>query len=161
MTPSIRSMTSLYFVNDQKLLCLFRIGSRVADQLYIGAAGGHFEEGDMNNPEKCVLREMKEELGLTENDIEHLSLRYITSRLKNNELRLNYYFFARLKTDKVLQSSEGILEWMPYSRLPDLPMPVSARHMILHYLEEGRHTRHLYAGITQKEGTGFTVMREF
>ena len=40
-------------------------------------------------------------------------------------------------------------------------MPVSAKHMMMHYLEEGKNTDHLYAGITGEEGTKFTVMREF
>ena len=161
MGVSIRNMTSVYFQKDDQLLCLFRIGSRVADKLYVGAAGGHFEENEMPSPEACVLREMNEELGLTENDIEGLALRYITSRLKNGEIRMNYYFFADLKTDKPLKSSEGTLKWIPFSAFPALPMPVSAKHMILHYLKEGRHTSHLYAGITQEEETFFTVMKEF
>ena len=45
--------------------------------------------------------------------------------------------------------------------LPELDMPVSAKHMILHYLKVGRFDDVLYAGITEEEGTKFTVMREF
>lgn len=161
MAIRLRNMTSVYFVNKDGILCLFRIGSRVADKMYIGAAGGHFEENEMSDPEKCILREMKEELDLAETDIENLSLRYITHRLKNGEIRQNYYFFAQLKTDKPLKSNEGTLKWIPFSDFDALPMPVSAKHMMLHYLKEGRYTHHLYAGITQEEGTVFTVMREF
>ena len=60
MGVSIRNMTSVYFQKDDQLLCLFRIGSRVADKLYVGAAGGHFEEDEMRSPEACVLREMND-----------------------------------------------------------------------------------------------------
>jgi hypothetical protein len=40
-------------------------------------------------------------------------------------------------------------------------MPVSAKHMILHYLKEGRNTNLLYAGITEETGTTFVPMVEF
>ena len=83
----LRNMTSVYFVREDKILCLYRIGSKVADKLYVGAAGGHFEDAEMNDPQACVLRELNEELGLGVNDISGLKLRYITHRLKNGELR--------------------------------------------------------------------------
>ena len=161
MPLGIRNMTSVFFIREDAILCLFRIGSRIADQMYIGAAGGHFEESEMASPEKCILREMNEELGLTENDILDLRLRYITSRLKNDEIRQNYYFFARLKADIALKSTEGNLKWIPLDEFKDLNMPVSAKHMMMHYLNEGKNTDHLYAGITEETGTQFTVMREF
>lgn len=157
----LRNMTSLYLVNETGILCLYRIGSRVANNLYVGSAGGHFEKDELNDARACILREMDEELGLSENDVEGLTLRYITHRLKNGEIRQNYYFFARLKTPRALESSEGILRWVPYGEVPNLKMPVSAKHMILHYLLEGRFNDSLYAGITKEDGTDFVPMREF
>lgn len=157
----LRNMTSVYFVNDTGILCLYRIGSRVANNKYIGTAGGHFEPEELNDPIKCVLREMHEELGLQESDIEGLSLRYITHRYTNGEIRQNYYFFARLREERALTSTEGTLRWVPYEEIPNLEMPVSAKHMILHYLKEGRYTDHLYGGITEEKGTKFVVMKDF
>ena len=161
MDGKLRNMTSVYLTGEQGILCLYRIGSRVADRMFIGSAGGHFEPDELNDPQKCVLREMREELGLTEADVTGLRLRYITHRLKNGEIRQNYYFFARLKQLKPLQSTEGELHWIAYEDMPTLEMPVSAKHMMLHYLREGRYTDHIYAGITREEGTEFTVLREF
>ena len=161
MNCKLRNMTSIYLTNDTGLLCLYRIGSRVANNQYIGSAGGHFEENELNDPKKCVLREMEEELGLTEEDVVGLTLRYITHRLKNGEIRQNYYFFARLREEKTLRSTEGILRWVPYEEVPSLNMPVSAKHMILHYLAVGRFDDHLYAGITRESGTEFVRMEEF
>lgn len=155
-------MTSLYLVREDAILCLYRIGSRVfSASRYIGSCGGHFEEEELNDPHKCILREMKEELGLTEADIEGLSLRYITHRLAKGEIRQNYCFFARLKENRELTSNEGILKWVSFNEIPDLPMPVSAKHMILHYLETGRFTNLIYAGITQENGTSFIPLVEF
>ena len=161
MNPRLRNMTSLYLVREDAVLCLYRMGSRVANNKYIGSCGGHFEEAELNDPLKCILREMQEELGLTEADIEGLSLRYITHRLAKGEIRQNYYFFARLKAERELTSNEGTLRWVPFGEIPALPMPVSAKHMILHYLETGRFTDCIYAGITQENGTSFVPMAEF
>lgn len=161
MDIKLRNMTSVYLINDTGILCLYRMGSRVANNKYIGSAGGHFEETELNDPKKCVLREMTEELGLTERDVEDLSLRYVTHRLVGGEIRQNYYFFARLKEERELVSTEGILRWVPFAEVPSLEMPVSAKHMILHYLEEGRYTEHLYGGITGEGGTKFVKMLDF
>ena len=161
MIPKLRNMTSLYLVKDTSVLCLYRMGSRVANNKYIGSCGGHFEEDELNAPLKCILREAREELGLTENDLEGLSLRYITHRLTKGEIRQNYYFFARLKEEKELFSNEGTLQWVPYEEIPGLTMPVSAKHMILHYLTTGRFDDHIYCGITEETGTHFIPMAEF
>ena len=64
-------------------------------------------------------------------------------------------------TDRPLESTEGILQWIPYEKIPELNMPVSAKHMILHYLQVGRHNDLLYAGITGREGTRFVPMEDF
>lgn len=154
-------MTSVYLTGEKGILCLFRLGSRVANNLYIGSAGGHFEPGEVNDAYACILREMEEELGLRESDVEDLRLRYITLRLKNGEIRQNYYFFARLKGDRELQSTEGILHWTPCEQIPDLVMPISAKNMILHYLQTGQWDKEVYAGITTEEGTAFIPLREF
>ena len=60
-----------------------------------------------------------------------------------------------------MKSSEGILEWIPLDGFEDLTMPVSAKHMILHYLKAGRFDENLYAGITRADGTVFLPMEEF
>lgn len=161
MDIKLRNMTSVYFTGDAGILCLYRIGSRVANHLYIGSAGGHFEKEELNDARTCVLREMAEELGISESDVEDLRLRYVTLRLKNGEIRQNYYFFGRLKTERPLTSTEGILQWIPYAEIPSLQMPASAKNMILHYLHTGRYDNQLYAGITTEAGTTFVPLREF
>lgn len=161
MDVMLRNMTSVYFVREEEVLCLFRIGSRVANNRYVGAAGGHFEKEELNDPRKCVLREMQEELGLHEEDVEGLTLRYITYRLVEGELRQNYYFFGKLKEDRPLTSTEGNLRWVSFEEVPGLHMPASAKPMLLHYLQTGRFTDALYAGITEETGTTFVPMAEF
>ncbi len=164
MTPQLRNMTSLYLTDDKGVLCLFRIGSKIADHLYVGTAGGHFEKDELNDPRACVLREMHEELSLCEDDLTDFKMRYITVRLKNGEIRQNYYFFAQLKQNKPLVSNEGTLEWISYEALPALNMPVSAKHMILHYAHTGRFDDNIYVSVTDSEtpsAISFTALREF
>lgn len=161
MDGKLRNMTSVYLTGEQGILCLYRIGSRVANNKYIGSAGGHFEKEELNDARACALREMQEELGLTESDVEDLKLRYITLRLKNGEIRQNYYFFGKLKTQRPLESTEGNLHWFSYEEAENLQMPASAKHMLLHYLKIGRFDDHLYAGMTEDTGTRFVVMKEF
>jgi 8-oxo-dGTP diphosphatase len=154
-------MTSLFFVREDGLLCLYRIGSRVANHRYVGACGGHFEESELCSPEKCVLREMREELGLSTDDIGDLTLRYMTVRYMGHEIRQNYYFFARLKCQRELTSSEGILRFFTWEELKTVHMPVSARHMMDHYLEVGRFDEYRYAGITEPGGSRFVRLEHF
>ena len=161
MDGKLRNMTSVYLTDERGILCLYRIGSRVANNLYVGSAGGHFESGELNDARKCALREMEEELGLTEDDVDGLKLRYITLRLKNGEIRQNYYFFGNLKTDRELKSTEGNLKWFSYAAAENLHMPASAKHMMMHYLKVGRFDENLYAGITDDAGTRFVIMKEF
>ena len=161
MDGKLRNMTSVYLTGEKGILCLYRIGSRVANNKYIGSAGGHFEKEELNDAKACVLRELQEELGLTESDVEGLKLRYVTLRLKNDEIRQNYFFFGRLREDRALKSTEGILHWSPYDGFEQLVMPASAKHMILHYLKIGRYNDNLYGGVTENDGTHFVPLREF
>jgi 8-oxo-dGTP diphosphatase len=155
----LRNMTSLYLVEDNRVLCLYRIGSRVVNGKYVGSAGGHFEPEELNDPRACVLREASEELGLRETELEGLSLRYITHRLTAGEIRQNYYFFARLKDgNAALSSNEGQLKWCREEEILQLPMPVTAHLVMEHHFAHGRHTHCLYAGVTNTQDGRFMEM---
>ena len=161
MDGKLRNMTSVYLTGEQRILCLYRIGSRVANKKYIGSAGGHFEKEELNDARACVLRELQEDLGITEADVEDLKLRYVTLRLKDGEIRQNYFFFGKLKAEQELTSTEGILHWIPYDGFDNLTMPASAKHMIMHYLKVGRFDDNLYGGVTDSNGTHFVPLKEF
>ncbi|MBQ7983496.1 MAG: NUDIX domain-containing protein [Clostridia bacterium] len=162
MDGKLRMMTALYLTNGERILLLYRIGSKIADHSYIGCAGGHFESHEYNDARACVLRELYEETGLSEDALENLTLRYVTLRLKNGEIRENYYFFAALKNPaQQLSSSEGTLRWVSLQEIDDLPMPVSAAYMLRHYRAQGRYDTHLYGGITEADGIRFAPMTEF
>lgn len=157
-------MTSLYLRSGNRLLLLYRIGSRVVDESFTASAGGHFEKEELNDAKACVLRELYEETGLTEQEIDNLSLRYVTLRMKNNEIRQNYYFFADLiDEDKEITSNEGVLKWFEIDKLAEnMPeMPFTAHYVVEHYIKTGRKTYAVYAGIAAESGVSFTEMTEF
>ncbi|MBQ8556016.1 MAG: NUDIX domain-containing protein [Clostridia bacterium] len=158
----LRPMTAIYLTRGDRILLLYRIGSRVVGNSYTGAAGGHVEAEEFRDPQACVLRELEEETGLTPDALEGLTLRYITQRLKNDEIRQNYYYFAALKEGyEVNHSNEGRLEWHTLDALEALPMPVTAKAVIRHYVTIGRHNSILYGGVTAAEGSVFTEMTDF
>ncbi len=162
MDGKLRNMTALYLVEDERILLLYRMGSRVVGNSYTGTAGGHFEPEELNDPKACVLRELEEETGLTEGDITGLAMRYACMRLKNGEIRQNYYFFASLKDPKrTITSNEGALTWADINDLGGYKMPHTAKVVLEHYAKEGRFTEELYGCLTTAEGAVFTPLREF
>lgn len=162
MEEKLRNMTSIYISDGAKMLLLYRIGSRVVAPSWCGI-GGHFEADELNQPQKCVLRELYEEMKIPETALEHLRLRYVTLRLKNGEIRQNYYFFADLKpgTSVDLDCSEGKPEWVEYDKLLERTMPFTAEYVIRHYLETGKNTSCIYGGITRPDGVVFVPLSEF
>jgi len=151
---------AVYLLCGGYVLLLYRQGSRVVNDLWVGAAGGHFEECELNDAKACVLRELQEELSIPESRLRNLELRYITLRRTGGEIRQNYYFFADLPDgmETALHSCEGILKWFPLEETAHLEMPFSARYVMDHYLKEGRYSHSLYGGIAGSFGVVFTEL---
>ena len=163
MLGKLRNMTAIYLLKGEKVLLLYRKGGRVVTDVWTGSAGGHFEGFELNDARACVLREMREEIGLGEDDLIDMRMRYVTLRLKNGEIRENYYFFAQLKPGAEIAQGcgEGRLEWADMDTVLERKMPHTAWYMLEHYLREGRHTDLLYGGVTTANGAEFTPMQEF
>lgn len=162
MDEKLRNMTSIYITKGDKMLLLFRQGGRVVSDTWVASAGGHFEENELNDPKACVLRELKEELDISENGIRNLLMRYITLRRIKGEIRQNYFFFAELdnEADVHIVSTEGISRWFTLSELSALEMPYTAKFVIEHYLRTGRNTSDLYAGVADGKQVRFTKLPE-
>ena len=162
MNGKLRNMTSVYIINNENILMLYRIGSRVVPPSWCGI-GGHFECNELNDARACVLRELEEEIHLTENDIRNIELRYITLRLKNGEVRQNYYFFADLQEDVsvTLVCDEGRPEWVPLGKVNELEMPFTSQYVLRHYMETGRYSSILYGGIASDSDVQFEELNEF
>ncbi len=162
MNGKLRNMTAVYLTKKDNVLLLYREGGRVVNNVWTGSAGGHFEEYELNDAEACVLREMEEELGLKSDDIESLTLRYVTLRYTKGEIRQNYYFFANLKdyVNDRLHSNEGICKWFPIDEILRLEMPFTAKYVVEHYYSVGHLTDKLYVGVATSECVDFLELSE-
>lgn len=159
---ALRNMATVYLQYQGKVLMLYRKNSKVISDSWIGSAGGHFEEWEVNDPKACVLRELQEELHMTQQDITDLQLRYICIRHVNDEIRINYYYFAELlKYKEDIPSQEGDTKWYVLNDIRSLNMPFTAKHMIDHYLSIGRHTTHIYTGTAVEDHVVFTPLHIF
>lgn len=163
MIGKLRNMTAIYLQMDDKVLLLYRQGGRVVNDVWTGSAGGHFEEFELNDAKACVLREMNEELGLSEDDIQNLSLRYVTLRRTKGEIRQNYYFFANIKggLNNKLVSNEGQLRWFSLNETNELEMPYTSRYVMDHYCSIGQYSDKIYAGIANENEVIFLELPEF
>jgi len=159
---NLRNMTAIYITRGDDMLMLYRVGSRVVVPSWCGI-GGHFEESELNDPYACVLRELEEETTIRREMLENLQFKYVTLRLKNGEIRQNYYYFASLKDDAEvkLDSNEGRLQWVPLKQVMDKEMPLTAKFMLEHYLTVGRFDDCLYCGVTMEKNMVFTKLTEF
>lgn len=159
MNGKLRNMATVYIKKNDKMLLLDRIGSKVVDRSWCGV-GGHFEPDEVNDAKAAVLREMNEEIGLTENDLKNLDLRYIALRLVKDELRINYYFFADLADHAKMNydCNEGILEWVSFEEVNNRKMPYTAQKVIAHYLETGIHTDDFYSVSVDDNNTNIIPM---
>ena len=79
--------------------------------------GGRFEDGE--SPEDCVLREAKEETGLT---LTSLRFRGIVTFVSDRwETEYMHLFTADDYTGRTAECEEGDLEWVPKEKVRDLP----------------------------------------
>lgn len=112
-------MTTLcYIEKDDCYLMLHRVKKKedINAGKWIGV-GGHFEEGE--SPEECLLREVKEETGLTLTNWQFRGLiGFFCDRCEPEEMCL---FTADGFTGEVTECNEGELCWIPKSEVPTLP----------------------------------------
>ena len=80
--------------------------------------GGKFEEGE--SPEDCLLREVRGETGLT---LEAWRYRGIVTFVSDEwGTEYMHLFTADAFHGEVRDCDEGVLEWLPWERLPQLPI---------------------------------------
>ncbi len=70
----LRNLATIYIFNDDKVLLIHRVGSRLFNGPIWAGIGGHFEKDELNDPKACVIRELFKETGIDESMIKDLSL---------------------------------------------------------------------------------------
>lgn len=110
--------TLCYIEKDGKYLMLHRVKKEhdANRDKWIGI-GGKFEDGE--SPEECVLRETKEETGLTLTDYRYRGIvTFVSDRWETEYMHL---FTATGFSGKLIDCDEGALEWISKERLAAIP----------------------------------------
>lgn len=110
--------TLCYLDIDDKTLLLHRIKKKndVNHDKWIGI-GGKFEHGE--SPEECVQREFREETGLMLVD---WAYRGIVTFVSEDWCEYMHLFTADQVEGTMLECDEGTLEWVPWSKITNLPI---------------------------------------
>ena len=111
--------TLCYIENDGKYLMMYRSKKKDDENKgkYIGP-GGHLEPGE--TPEECVLREVKEETGLTLTDYKLRGL--ITFVFENKDELAFLYTSDKFEGTLNEDCNEGRLEWVDKDSLKSVPL---------------------------------------
>gem|GEM_PF-98203 len=111
--------TLCYIEKDDKYLMIHRIKKKhdINKDKWIGI-GGKFERGE--SPEDCILRETKEETGLT---LTSYRLRGVLTFMYNeddDEMEYIFLYTADGFTGELADCNEGTLEWVPKTEIDSL-----------------------------------------
>ena len=112
--------TLCYLENDKdEYLMLHRVKKKndVNHDKWIGV-GGKFEADE--SPEECLLREVREETGLTLTGYRFRAV--ITFVAEGHETEYIYLYTADRWTGEMIECNEGDLEWVPKKKVCDLPI---------------------------------------
>ena len=137
--------TLCYIERDNKYLMLHRV-KKVNDlnhDKWVGI-GGKFLENE--TPDECLLREVKEETGLTLTDYR---LRGVVTFLSDKwEGEYMYLFTATDYTGDMIECDEGNLEWVEIDKVYDLPIWEGDKL----FVEELRRDRGFFTMMLKYEG---------
>ena len=113
METKSKLTTLCYIQKDEKYLMLHRVLKKndINKDKWIGV-GGHFEKGE--SPEDCLLREVKEETGLTLTSYRFRGLITFTFSSQGRETDTEYMclYTANGYEGELISCSEGNLEWV-------------------------------------------------
>ena len=115
----MRNTTLCYITRGDQVLMLHRIKKKndINQDKWIGI-GGKFEERE--SPDECLLREAKEETGLTLTQWKCRGV--ITFLLEDYPTEYMYVFTADGFTGDLQECDEGDLQWVTREQMSQLPM---------------------------------------
>ena len=113
----MKNTTLCYIEQDNNYLMLHRVKKKndMNQDKWLGV-GGKLEEGE--SPEECLIREVKEETGLTLKKFAYRG--FITFVSKQWGTEYMHLFTATEYEGEIKECDEGTLEWVPKSRIEEL-----------------------------------------
>jgi 8-oxo-dGTP diphosphatase len=111
--------TLCYIEKDGCYLMLHRVKKEndISHDKWLGV-GGKFE--DKESPEDCLLREVREETGLTLNRWRYCGI--VTFVSNQYETEWMHLFTSNTYTGNIKECDEGVLEWIAKDKIFELPI---------------------------------------
>lgn len=131
----VRQMATAFLINQDKVLMMKKERSKLFDFEFWGGIGGHLENEELNYPMKASYREIEEETGFIQSDIENFRLKYILIENNSGEIRQQYVYFGDTTHMNFISSDEGELFWVHKNELLNLHTSMIIKSTIEHYLE--------------------------
>lgn len=130
---NMRNTTLCYLERDGRYLMLHRVKKEqdLNHDKWIGI-GGKFEEGE--SPENCLLREVREETGLTLDSWRYCGIVTFVSEEWGTEYM--HLFHSQDFHGAIRECEEGSLDWIDKSELPQLPDLWAGDRIFLRLMED-------------------------
>ncbi|WP_228469216.1 NUDIX domain-containing protein [Paenibacillus sp. JNUCC31] len=90
----IRQMATAFLSNGTDMLMMKKTGSKLFDFEFWGGIGGHLEQGELNSPMTASYREIEEETGFKQAEIDNFRLRYVLLQYSDGEVRQQFVYFG-------------------------------------------------------------------
>lgn len=122
MSAAIKVYIAVFLFRDNHVLLLRRSEEKAfAPGLWTGI-GGRVEPQDMGSVERAALREIREETGLSADEVRDLRIRVVFTQPEEGDISI--VIFCTGSTDRVSVGpcKEGDLEWIELSRTRELSM---------------------------------------
>lgn len=127
--------TLCYIERDDKYLMLHRVSKKndINKDKWIGV-GGHFE--DLESPDECLIREVREETGYELKDFDFRGIVTFVYGKKNEEfIEYMHLFVGRNVVGEPIECNEGVLRWVDKKEVLNLNLWEGDR-IFLRLLEE-------------------------
>lgn len=147
----LRNVCTAFLKNGDDYLLMRRSDNRKIAPGYWYGVGGHLEPDEINQPHLACLREIFEETGIRESEIEGLQMKYIVLRRSHDEIVVNHFFFGQARTRTVIDSDEGTLSWVAEGEVLNRRFVETIRLTLVHYLDQGRQSDDVLVGVVDSE----------